>query len=191
VLVLVIGAWFAADHFGTWSKKQVKTPEPAAPPAAKTENKLISAPAKTEDSSFKTETYRDERFGFEFQYPVAVKDAKDCPQLEKTEDGLSLGMFTFAVSDKSGTLDDFIASELPGMEIDNKTTITVAGRTATKVDYQTMGMGWYGSNTFIEHNGKFIEFGLLANEAAAKCGGIDDYADRVYQSVLFTLKFTD
>jgi hypothetical protein len=67
----------------------------------------------------------------------------------------------------------------------------VAGQSAIKSVYQTQGMGWYGSFVYLEHGGRFFEFGLLANEKAEKCNGVNDYEDRVYQSIISTLKFTD
>jgi len=192
VLVLVIGAWFVADYyFNVWQRKQITAPEPEAVQPVKEKETTTPAPAKTEDSNFKTKTYRDERFGFEFQYPVAIKDNESCPKLQRTEDGFSLGIFTFSVSDKSGNLNDFINEQLAGMNVEKHDTLSVDNQPAIKIDYQTTGMGWYGSATFIEHNDKFFEFGLLANEASEKCGGVDNYEDQIYQAVIKTLKFNN
>jgi len=77
------------------------------------------------------------------------------------------------------------------MDINKTQNITVGGVDALQVDYQTQGMGWNGSSVFIAHNDKFYEFGILANTSAQSCGGVDDYADRVYRSVISTLKFTN
>lgn len=195
-LALVAATWFAADfYFNNYQnrQKEIVPVEIVDEPAAKTEK---PAAAKEDDSpalenGFKSETYRDGRFGFEFQYPVFAAGDSRCPKIEKTSDGFSLGNFSFLAIAKSGALADFIDSELQGMSIDDRKTITVGGVAAENIDYQTGGMGWYGSDTFIEHNGKFFEFGLLANESSDKCGGIDDYEDRVYQAVISTLKFTD
>jgi hypothetical protein len=67
----------------------------------------------------------------------------------------------------------------------------IAGRPAVKTDYETAGMGWYGSSTFVENNGQILEFGLLANESSEKCGGVENYEDLVYQSARSTLKFNN
>ena len=184
----------AADfYFNVYTHSQkapaVKVVETKAPETASKPAETQKAVLVPENSAFEIQTYRDGRFGFEFQYPVAVKDAAQCPKIEKTDDGFSMGMFSFSLSAKNVPLADFVESELQGMTIDSRNSITVAGQPATKADYQTGGMGWSGSDTFIEHNGKIFEFGLLANESSAKCGGADDYEDQVYQAVISTLKF--
>jgi hypothetical protein len=195
VLAIVGGTWIAADFwFNVWRhpQKEAAVEAPAVVPAVKTETPAaVETVAPVLENGFKNETYRDERFGFELQYPVFAAGDPQCPKLEKTEDGFSLGIFSFLVAAKLGTLDEFIDSELQGMAVDGKKTITVGGNAAIKADYQTGGMGWYGSSVFIERRDKFFEFGLLANESSAKCGGTDDYADRVYQLVISTLKFTN
>lgn len=192
-LLLAVGAWAAADYyFNVWQKRPDQAPVAKTVPLAveKTEPaKKETAPAA--DEKFEMKTYRDDRLGFELQYPVALKDPQSCPALEKTADGFSLGIFNFSANDKSGALDDFINSELEGMTVDNRSDITVAGLSAKKVDYETTGMGFSGSDVFVENNGKIFEFGFLANEASAGCGGVDDYPDRVYQSVTASLKFTN
>ncbi|MCU0653109.1 MAG: hypothetical protein MUD10_02510 [Candidatus Pacebacteria bacterium] len=194
-LALVTGTWIAADWYYN-VRQSPQREEPAREtitPAPRAENKteVKTEPEAVAGSNFVLEKYADERFGIEFLYPVAAKESAECPKPEKTEDGFTLGMFSFAVSDKSGTIDDFIAGQLEGMNVDERKSITVAGKPATRVEYQTAGMGWYGSDTFVENGNRFYEFGLLANETGNKCGGADDYEDQVYQSVLSTLKFTN
>jgi hypothetical protein len=195
-LAIAGGVWVAADFwFNVWraAPKEVGTEEAAAIPVAPIGKPATSSEevAPALENGFKSEIYRDAALGFELRYPAFAGDDVQCPKLEKTADGFSLGMFSFLVVGKQGNLDEFIASELQGMAADDKKTIMIDGNPATKIDYQAGGMGWYGSTTFIEYGGKFFEFGLLANESSAKCGGIDDYEDRVYQSVISTLKFAN
>jgi hypothetical protein len=132
--------------------------------------------------------YRDDRYGVEFQYPTADDDAR-CPILEKTDEGFSLGTFYLFAGDKDEPMEDFIQRQLEGMEIVNREDIAIDGRNAAKIDYQTQGMGWYGSSVFAENQNRVLEFGLLANEMAEKCGGVDNYNDLLYQSVVSSLKF--
>ena len=196
LLALAGGMWVAADYyFNVYRapKKEVVIENTAINPAAQNKNTEIKEQtAPVFDNGFKNETYRDDRYGFEFQYPVTVAADSRCPKLEKTGDGFSLGSFSLAVSGGQGPLADYIDRQLSGMEVEKKENITVAGHPAIRADYQTAGMGWYGSSVFImDTNGKYFEFGLLANESGEKCGGIDDYEDRVYQSMIATLKFID
>ena len=194
-IVLIVGTWFAADYyFNTWLLAQ----KAAAPKSAAVElaaPKTISAPAKKEPAAsadgFVAQTYRDDARGFEFDYPVSAKNDPQCAKLEKTDDGLSLGIFSLSVNTGKGQMSDFINSELEGMTVDKRADIKVDGKPAVKVDYETSGMDWNGSSVFVENNGRIFEFGLLANEASAKCNGVEDYEDRVYQSVISTLKFTN
>jgi hypothetical protein len=191
--VLIIGTWFAADYyFNTWLPSRKAAPKPVAVETAAP--KTIPAAAKKDlavsADGFTVKTYRDDVSGFEFDYPVSATNDSRCAKLEKTDEGLSLGIFSLSVSAAKDQMTDFINSELEGMTIDSRVDITVAGKPAVKIDYETSGMNWNGSIIFVENGGKIFEFGLLANEASAKCNGVSDYEDRVYQSVISTLKFT-
>jgi hypothetical protein len=195
ISVVAVGAWIAADFwFNVYRapKKEVAIEEIATDFGNK--DQKLAAKEETVpvlEDGFKTETYRDDRYGFEFKYPVTtVADAR-CPNLEKTEDGFSMGMFSLVVGAAQGSLADYAERQLEGMEIEKRESLTVAGQTAAKVDYQAPGMGRYGSSVFVERGGKIFEFGLLAGEVPDACGGVDDYEDRVYQSVVSTLKFAD
>lgn len=134
--------------------------------------------------------YRDDRYGVEFSYPTAVGDAR-CPSPQKTDDGFSLGDLYFFAAAPNEAMDDFMARQLQGMEIENRENIAVAGKAAIKVNYQTPKAGLYGSSIFVQNAGRAFEFGLLAGETFKNCGGADDYGDRLYRSVIATLKFGD
>jgi hypothetical protein len=84
-----------------------------------------------------------------------------------------------------------MARQLQGMEVESRENINAAGRPAVKTSYQTPKAGLYGSSVFIENAGRVFEFGMLAKEAAEKCGGADDYDERLYQSAIATLKFAE
>ena len=195
--VLIVGTWIAADYyFNVYRPAQKKTvtetapvvpaaTEPVAAPAVQPEPEVVSA------DGFTAQPYRDDRYGIEFQYPVYGKEDARCPVIKKTDDGFSIGMFSLVVSEAPGELSDFVEGQLEGMTIDKNESLTVAGFSATRVDYQTQGMGWYGSDVYLKRNGKVYDFGILANATPGKCGGIDDYEDRVYQSVIATLKFVE
>ncbi|MFA6376894.1 MAG: hypothetical protein WCX69_05860 [Candidatus Paceibacterota bacterium] len=195
LLALAGGIWVAADYyFNVYRapKKEVTVENTVIDAAAQNEKpKAKEESAPVLENGFKSEIYRDDRYGFEFQYPVtAVADGR-CPKLEKTDDGFSLGAFSLVLGSGQGLLEDYMNQQLVGMEVEKKENIAVAGHPAIKVNYQTAGMGWYGSSVFVmDGNGKYFEFGLLANESGEKCGGVDDYEDQVYQSVIATLKFT-
>lgn len=154
-------------------KEQEQTQESAVP---ERENGLIA------------EIYRDDRYGIEFQYPFAANDAR-CPKLEKTKDGFLMGDFYFFAAAPDETMDNFMERQMQGMEIENQENIAVAGRDAVKVDYQTPKAGLYGSSVFVRNAERAFEFGLLAGETFRNCGGVDDYGDRLYLSVIATLKF--
>jgi hypothetical protein len=193
--VLVVGTWIAADWYfnvyrSSLAKNSAGAPAPAAPgPAAIPAAGEEAAPAL--EDGFRLETYRDADNGFEFQYPVYSQNDPGCPSLVERSDGFDLGQFSLTTSPAAGELTDFIAGQLEGMEMGESQSVAIAGLAATKVDYQTKGMGFNGSDVYIEHAGKFYDFGILANTSATTCGGVDDYADRVYRSVITTLKFTD
>ena len=188
-MVLVAGTWLAADYyFNIAGKSPEKKPaEPSATAPIQKEVVVAEKQIAVADG-FKAEAYKDERYGFEFQYPVFAKNDPQCAKLEKTDTGVSLGIFSLSVVDAKVPLADFISSELEGMNIDSRADIIVAGMPATKIDYVTAGMGFNGSSVFFEKGNKIFEFGLLANEPFSKCGGTDDYEDQVYQLVILTLK---
>ncbi len=192
---LVVFGWIGIDLYFNYQKRSQKESVPpaiVAEPEQKQESvQVAEAPAVELESGFKLETWRDDRYGFEFQYPITAAVDARCPKLEKTENGFAVGAFSLIAAGKQGTLADYIDRQLEGMEVETRENLTVAGQAAVKVNYQTPGMGWYGSSVFLEGKTKFFEFGLLANEAGDKCGGIDDYEDRVYQSMISTLKFAD
>ncbi len=197
IAALFVGGWIAIDYYlNVFRHPQIeetaveKSITPAAD-APETESDSQPQPEVVSSDGFTVETYRDDRYGFEFQYPVYGQPDSRCPEIKKTETGFELGIFSLTVDSAEDTLDDFVASQLEGMEIEKNEKLTVANRPAVKVDYQTKGMGWYGSDTYIEQNGRIYDFGILANEAFDKCGGIDNYEDRVYQSVVSTLKFAE
>lgn len=194
VLALVAITWFAADYyFNVYRAAPKKTAvEVVTLPAAQDKKPaVVETVALVLENGFKNETWRDAQLGIEFQYPVFAAGDPKCPKLEKTDGGFSLGIFYFLKSAASGSLADFVDGQLLGMTIDSRADISVAGKPAKKIDYETAGMGFNGSAVFLENDAKFYEFGFLANESSAKCGGVDDYEDRVYQSMISTLKFTN
>lgn len=198
--VLIIGTWIAADYYFNFYRHSPKVDvnreidgntdtvanNLKEQPNQEPEEVL---PEVVSSDGFATEIYNDSRYGIEFQYPVYSKQDLNCPVLNKTDSGFSIGIFSLTVSQAEGDLDNFINEQLEGMLIEKDQKLTVAGQAARQVDYQTQGMGWYGSDTYFEYGGKFYDFGILANATPGKCGGIDDYEDRVYQSVISTLKF--
>lgn len=195
-LAVGVFAWIASDfYFNVYRHPQEKADiievadnpetESAPPPEQISEE---SAPAS--EDGFVLATYRDDRWGLELRYPTVAGDAR-CPSPQKTEDGFSLGNFYFFAGSENETLEDFMARQLQGMEVESRENINAAGRPAVKTSYQTPKAGLYGSSVFLENNGWMFEFGLLAKEAAEKCGGADDYDERLYQSVISTLEFAD
>lgn len=195
-LAVGIFAWIAADfYFNVYRhpQKEVEIIEVAdghkgefAPPV----DPIAVDDILASEDGFVLAVYRDDRYGIEFKYPTVAGDAR-CPAPQKNEEGFWLGEMYFFAADAGEKMEDFMVWQLQGMEVQRRDNITVAGAMAAKVDYQTAGMGRYGSSVFIENNGKLFEFGLLAGEGAEKCGDADDYDDRLYQSVIATLKFND
>jgi|GEM_PF-814360 len=195
-LAIMVGGYIALDFYlNVYRHPQKSEPvsETAITPSVQKQELSVKKEEAAPESKngFALRTYRDDRYGFEFQYPVFSGNDPQCPVLAKTDDGLSVGIFSFIVSDRQGAFEEFVVRQLEGMEIDGRTELTVGGKPAVRADYQTAGMGWSGSSVFIDDGKKFIEFGLLANESGERCGNSDDYEDRVYQSVISTLKFTN
>ena len=202
ILIAILGiallVWVAADFYNN-SKNNKKEEEPAQNSAIETQNNIKTPDQKNEeqsleiekDSKFKLVIYKNSKYGFEIQYPVAVNNDPQCAKLVETQDGFSLGIFSLAVSPAAGELKDFASEQLAGMEIDNKTDLMVGGQNAIKADYQTAGMTWSGSDTFIKCGNQIFDFGLIANTAPNKCAGDASYEDKVYQSVISTLKFVN
>ena len=159
ILAIGVGAWIAADFWFNIYKHPQKEDsfEPVAvePAAPDQKTVVVENSAPVLENGFKKEIYRDERYGFEFQYPITAAADARCPKLEKTEDGLSLGIFSGRGAGQ-GALADYTDRQLEGMEIEKRESLTVAGQNAVQVDYQTAGMGWYGSSVFIEGKTKFL-----------------------------------
>lgn len=196
-LALLAAGWFGADFFnGNFGKAgQPPAAAPEQPPAA---DEPVATPESEKmtdggnDPQFVLETYRNDKYGFELQYPVLKNGAPGCPSLQENADGFSLGIFNFTAYETAGrALADFVADELAGMNIETRTALAIADKPAARIDYQTTGMGFSGSSVFLEHGGYFFEFGLLVNTAPAVCGGQTGYEDKVYQSVISSLKFAD
>lgn len=195
-LAVGVFAWIAADfYFNVYRYPQEKVDvvevaddpetESAPPPEQAAEE---GAPAS--EDGFVLATYRDDRWGVELRYPTVAGDAR-CPAPQKNDDGFSLDNFYFFAGGQNEALEDFMARQLQGMEVESRENINTAGRPAVKANYQTPKAGLYGSSVFVENDGRPFEFGLLAKEAAEKCGDADDYDERLYQSVISTLKFAD
>ena len=195
IAVAVLG-WIAVDfYFNVYRHPQEKVdivevadnPETeSAPPPEQTAEE--NTPASGD--GFVLALYRDDRWGVELRYPTVAGDAR-CPSPQKTDDGFSLDNFYFFAGSENETQEELMARQLQGMEIESRENIDAGGRPATKVDYQTPKAGLYGSSVFVENNGRAFEFGLLAKEAAEKCGDAYDYDERLYQSAISTLKFID
>ncbi len=189
-------AWIAADfYFNVYRHPQEKVdivevadnPETeSAPPIGET----VQNDAPASEDGFVLATYRDDRWGVELRYPTVAGDAR-CSPPQKTEDGFSLDDFYFFAGGENEALEDFMARQLQGMEVESRENISVGGRPAVKTSYQTPKAGLYGSSVFVENAGRPFEFGLLAKPAAEKCGGAYDYDERLYQSVIATLKFAE
>lgn len=195
VAALAVGvfAWIGMDfyfNFYRHPREKVEVEIVADDPAQNDEVLPPENDAPALEDGFVLAVWRDDRYGAEFQYPTVAGDAR-CLSPQKTEDGFSLGQFYFFAADAGEEMEDFMARQLQGMEIQKRDNITVADAMATKVDYQTPGMGRYGSSVFLENGGRAFEFGLLAGEAGEKCGGAPDYDDRLYQSAIATLKFAN
>jgi hypothetical protein len=194
ILALAIGGWIAVDFYlNVYRHPQEKVEVEIVATEPEREEKQEQTPesaAPAPENGLTAEIYRDDRYGIEFQYPFAANDAR-CPKLEKNDDGFSLGDLYFFAGASNETMDDFMARQLQGMEIENQENIAVSGRDAVKIDYQTPKAGLYGSSVFVQNAGRVFEFGLLAGETFKNCGGVDDYGDRLYRSVIATLKFGD
>jgi len=193
-LAVGIFGWIAMDFcvnvYRHPQEEKVEIENVANEPTQAGQNQKADEDVVGLENGFAMELYRDDRYGIEFQYPTVVGDAR-CPQLLKTQDGFSLGIFALFAGEENEGMEDFMERQLQGMEIEKQENIAVAGKNAIKVNYQAQGMGWYGSSVFMQNGGRVFEFGLLANEVPEKCGGVDNYNDQVYQSVISTFKFTD
>lgn len=194
ILAVAVLGWIAADFYANIYRHPQEKDEVEI---VEVETEQNEAQGQTqEDALPEAESglvmafYRDDRYGVEFSYPTVARDAR-CPSLQKTDDGFLLGDFYFFAGAPNEAMDDFMARQLQGMEIENQENIAVSGRDAVKIDYQTPKAGLYGSSVFIQDSGRAFEFGLLAGETFKNCGGVDDYGDRLYRSVIATLKFSD
>lgn len=193
-LAVGIFGWIAADfYFNLYRHPQKEIETEIIPAEEKTQDDQLSETVMPETENGFTETnYRDDRYGIEFKYPTVLGDGR-CLSPEKSENGFSLGQFYFYAGDENENIENFMDRQLQGMEIEEKENVTVgpAKIPAVKIDYQTPGMGWYGSSVFLRRGQKVFEFGMLANEISENCGGVRDYDDRVYRSVILTLEFAD
>jgi len=201
--VLIVGTWFAADYyFNTWLPSRKTAPKPvvvetAAPKNSPSESKgeqttiTEGQTSQPDEPQYQLGAYKNDHYGFELQYPFLAGD-KTCLMTGVREDGFDVGTFSFSVVDPQGKLlPNFIKDDLGGIPVDSQSTVEFGSILGTKIDY-SMGMSGYGSTTYVMHNNKIYEFGLTASGTESTiCGGDGyKYEDRVYQSVITTLKFT-
>jgi len=142
-------------------------------------------------------TYRNEQFGFEFQY------CSECKLTEQSEGAQGLGggrvylsvivgsRLELHVSDPGGLgLADYVKQttdqlEARGASIESVSQVAPVGSAeALAIQYRFGGPGRYGEATFFERNGRIYDVGFTA-------GAFTCLEPQVYGVIVSTLQFID
>jgi len=133
------------------------------------------------------QTYRNEEFGFEIQYPKAFEEFEQCPLREglkspdyerllhlgnsidiEIKDAQGLDFAEFAVEEfgsiKSGTYEDVLL----GIDLKIKESFVVDNEEVVRVAFRACGTCRYGEITNILHNGKLYRLSYFARPSCVK-----------------------
>ena len=167
----------------------------AAPPTSTAEPPPTPTPSPAETSAptcvSETTAYRNDQFGFEFQY------CSECTLTERSEGGdvyLTLivgGQLELHVSDSGGlSLTDYVSQATSQLEAGGASIESVVqaapvdGAEAVTVQYRFGGLGRYGEATFFERNGRVYDVGFRA-------GAFTCNEPQVYAGILSTFRFAE
>ena len=191
----IAAATFDTPPAGPPTKAVPPPTDTAAPPPTSTAKPAPTptpSPAEISAPTCVSETtaYRNDQFGFEFQY------CSECGLTEQPGGGdvyltvIVGGQLELHVSDSGGlSLTDYVSRttgqlEAEGASIDSvMQAAPVDGADAVTVQYRFGGLGRYGEATFFERNGRVYDVGFRA-------GAFTCNEPQVYAGILSTFRFT-
>src|SRR3989344_1133420 len=165
----------------------------------------ISESEQTQEPAIDTngwQTYRNDEYGFEFQYPKVFDQKEQCRLREGikstgVEEYRILGnRINIIVRDSQGqTLDELVERELQrlgdSVEELHQGRIVIAGEKAAILSYRSKGMGRYGEANYLLRDGKIYEFSFFAGPRCLPSDMLDESELSVLSQILSTFRFID
>lgn len=139
-------------------------------------------------------TYRNEEYRFEFKYPKFFTKENGC-SIEESENGISIGYRAeLSIVDSGGlVLEEYVNQDASaeGIEIEFKEKTTVGGKDAIKVSYRTIGVGRYGTDTYLLKENKVYIFSFFAGSECPATSE-NDYSElAVLDDIISTFRFIE
>lgn len=161
-----------------------------------TQEQAVSNEQSTIDTS-NWQTYRNEEFGFEFQYPKGFAESKECKARMSggQKNVVNVGnRIDITVGDSKGmNLQDFVAADFSREFLfdTHQSEQSVGGEKAIMISYRVEGTGRLGTVTFVKRGDKIYRFDYLAGvDCPAAYAGDTSELD-VLSQILATFRFVE
>jgi hypothetical protein len=145
-----------------------------------------SAPPLPVDPDEIWATYRNDEYGFEFEYPESC-------ELREGEGLVFVGRIGLAIEDSEGlALSEYVNKSMDelvkeGYTIGFTQTGTVGGEESIVVSYRIRGSNRMAEDTFFQHDGSVYTVGWYAVSGSGLCG----YEPETYARMLSTFRFIE
>jgi len=171
------------------------SPAPIAPPPPVVQQTPPPAPQQEVLNISTWQTYRNEEFGFEFQYPKEFAESQECKarMSEVQTNVVNIGnRINITIGDSKGmSLEDFVSADFSReflFDI-NQSEQSVGGEKAITISYRVEGTGRLGTVTFIKRGAKIYQFDYLAGGDCAAAHIADISELDVLSQILSTFRF--
>ena len=155
------------------------------------------------------QTYRNEEYGFEFEYPSIPPECQNCIINDRllSDRYFSLGRFLLKVEDLeeaslSAQVYKLFPEEWEEVQVEkiddgqyiketfveSREIINLGDKEAIKIDYRFGGTGRFGTATFVEKKGKVFSFGFTAGGFCCLWEN-KIYEEEIYRAIISTFSF--
>ncbi|MEK7510506.1 MAG: hypothetical protein AAB567_03070 [Patescibacteria group bacterium] len=194
VLALVLGGVLISWQMQPAAPMQQTPPPPVSTPSPQPQ--AINNQQSTIDMS-DWQTYRNDEFGFEFQYPKEFAESQDCKaRMSKVQKNVvDIGNRTdvSVVGSKGLNLEDFVAADfiLESLFDIHRSEQIVGEEKAITISYRVEGTGRFGTVTYVKHADKIYRFDYLAGVDCSVAYATDMSELDVLNQILSTFRFVE